>query len=81
MAIYLHDYRRAQDVVLALGTTVVLPSSIEMRSRAWAPSGDWIFSFDETTGTLEGIDFRRAHTVTIPLSRADAAALQDIAVW
>jgi hypothetical protein len=81
LAIYLHDYRRGQDVVLALGTTVVLPSSIETRSRAWAPSGDWIFSFDDETDTLEAIDFRGGHAVTIPLSRADAAALAGISVW
>ncbi|MEO8694458.1 MAG: hypothetical protein ABI658_13130 [Acidimicrobiales bacterium] len=81
LAIYLYDYRRRQDVVLALGTTVVLPSSIDTRSRAWAPTGDWIFSFEQATGPLEAVDFRRGQVVTIPLSSADAAALAAVAVW
>lgn len=81
LAMYLYDYRRREDVVLALGTRVVLPTSIDTRSRAWAPTGDWIFSFEQGTGKLEAVDFARGHVVTIPLSRADAAALEAIAVW
>ena len=81
LAMYLYDYRRREDVVLALGTRVALPSSIDTRSRAWAPTGDWIFSFEQATGKLEAVDFARGHIVTIPLSSADAAALEAIAVW
>ncbi|MEO5839121.1 MAG: hypothetical protein ABIQ73_28935 [Acidimicrobiales bacterium] len=81
LAMYLYDFRRREDMVLSLGTTMVLPSSIDTRSRTWAPTGDWIFSYEQETGKLEAVDFRRGRIVTIPLSSADAASLENIAVW
>lgn len=80
-ALHLYDYRHKEDVVLAGGTSVALPLNIDTRSRAWAPTGGWIFSVDDSTKKLEALDYRSRQVVPVPLPKDDTVSLRSVAVW
>jgi hypothetical protein len=76
-----HDYARDSDVVVRLGTRVVVAAGDALGNYSWSPTGRWLFRVDETTKILDVIDSLNGTVTPVPLPRADTVSLSSAAAW
>jgi len=79
--IVVHDYDRARDVVVRVGTRVVVGTGESLLDYQWSPTAQWLFRVDETTRVLEAIDTLEGTVVKVPLPPADTVSLRSAAAW